>query len=836
MNLGEESQRRSRRDGTFGVVPLIVFGSLMTVGFIGCGEDAPPPSGEVELGEVGGVVASDDLIEEVLLEWEEVDGAAEYIVYRDGEQIAVIDGGQTSFEDDGAEDAPAPAAPDIISVSDDLSEGVELVWQSPSTPAGPLHHYEVVAVSDDGVEGQPGEAHGKKSAPQIIHYEVCIGGGEKCGSAGTWDKLNEADVGELDDDVWVYVDDERVPLASIDGEKVEASQGEFVDFVELSAAGWSVGEPEPQHYQVRAVSDAGAGDSSAPKEGMRAVGEIDYQWQYKFDEDWVGVEDDCADQPQCQHTKAPSDGSPVDYRVVVDAPGATERVAPDSPIEGYRAVLYLEYQKEPSAMSPLFSGQWFDVQVLVTNQDEVAMEGEEIALSLNQHEFWDGDDQKVQTVDAEGMVRFEDLAIDIVDEGYELAAHRDDETPAEAPTTTPAFDVIIPPSEDHSHITGAGTPVADGTDEATITIVLADDQGEPVAGVTPGFTASGSGNDYGACPPTDADGVSTCTMTSTTAGIKELEISQPFELPGGFVRFYEHWDCNEGAAPFGGGDGTANEPYRICTADHLNEVGTSSTYWTSSRHFVVTDDIDMSDVDYNIIGPDQNNRFQGTFDGNGRVIQNLSVQGSGDDTGMFGYIDSGSELKNIVLQDVEITSGHYFTGGLVGRSRGTITNCHVSGTVQGNLYVGGLVGRSLVAVYESHSAAEVIGGSMHVGGLLGFSTGIVADSYATGDVEGGMEAGGLVGYDGGTIENSYATGAVTPSSASVDGLVGHNAGSTIKNSFWDIDTTGIQGDGGLTTDEFGDWQFFADEGWGSPPWKMGVAPDGHLRPVGWEWE
>jgi adhesin/invasin len=95
-----------------------------------------------------------------------------------------------------------------------------------------------------------------------------------------------------------------------------------------------------------------------------------------------------------------------------------------------------------------------------------------------------------------------------------------------------------------STITGSGPVLADGTSTSTITITLLDQFSNPVAAVTPTFTATDTGatNTYNGCSASDASGVSTCTMTSERAEVKTLTIATPISKVDGTVTF------NAGAA------------------------------------------------------------------------------------------------------------------------------------------------------------------------------------------------------------------------------------------------------------------------------------------------
>jgi len=87
-------------------------------------------------------------------------------------------------------------------------------------------------------------------------------------------------------------------------------------------------------------------------------------------------------------------------------------------------------------------------------------------------------------------------------------------------------------------ITANGPIQADGESPATVTIFLKNSKGQGVAGVTPSFTATGTGNSYGACTVTVTTGMSRCTMSSTVAQTKTLKVTSPIVVTGGTVIFH----------------------------------------------------------------------------------------------------------------------------------------------------------------------------------------------------------------------------------------------------------------------------------------------------------
>lgn len=281
---------------------------------------------------------------------------------------------------------------------------------------------------------------------------------------------------------------------------------------------------------------------------------------------------------------------------------------------------------------------------------------------------------------------------------------------------------------------------------------------------------------------------------------------------------------------YSGGTGEPNDPFRIATAEDLNDIGNHPNDWP--KHFKMMADIDLSGYDgqdgrpaFNIIAPDINDSaggFQGTaftgiFDGNDYIIYNFTINAVGtnsDYLGLFGRVDSSGEIKNLNLENMNIIAGHScnYLGGLVGDNHGNITHCSIAGTVTdgGGYYIGGLAGNNSGYINHCNVACSVSGvsevgglvgsnydgtisncnattgtvtGSGYVGGLVGsnYNDDTISNCSATGPVI-GIEypgiVGGLVGYSGGNITNSYATGSVTGGYASdyFGGLVGFNNG------------------------------------------------------------
>jgi len=249
------------------------------------------------------------------------------------------------------------------------------------------------------------------------------------------------------------------------------------------------------------------------------------------------------------------------------------------------------------------------------------------------------------------------------------------------------------------------------------------------------------------------------------------------------------------------GAGSRANPYLICTARQLLDIGNHAVAWNA--HFVQGANIDLTGYNQasspavvpigSLAIP-----FKGRYDGQSYAISNLSYDDAAHDyVGLFGYVEGPAVISNVRLVNASIT-GEDLVGALVGGMHAAIvSNCHSAGAVVGRQYVGGLIGQSkwVALISGSHSDAAVSFGDSG-GGLVGNSLyATVTNSFATGNVVGpvfGGIGGGLVGrFDFGFIKNSYATGNVSTGYDQVGGLVGlAGNGGTITNSFATGNVTG----------------------------------------------
>ena len=268
------------------------------------------------------------------------------------------------------------------------------------------------------------------------------------------------------------------------------------------------------------------------------------------------------------------------------------------------------------------------------------------------------------------------------------------------------------------------------------------------------------------------------------------------------------------------GKGTEAEPFMLKTADHLawfrDYVNTGKT----SACAKIADDveaIDMSTVchaadaatntkelSWDPIG-NSDNKYQGTFDGNGKTIRNLYINSTIRYKGFFGYaVDC--RIKNItfdnakvkgndncstgilagyagscVIENIKTTGncsveGNYETGGIAGRANGNISNCENHAIVNGFYYVGGIVGICFDSGNSITSCAnygEITGTEHFVGGIIGyFGEGSLQNCANNGNISGNARIGNLIGFANiCNINNVLGIGNITANHADCNGLI-----------------------------------------------------------------
>ena len=241
------------------------------------------------------------------------------------------------------------------------------------------------------------------------------------------------------------------------------------------------------------------------------------------------------------------------------------------------------------------------------------------------------------------------------------------------------------------------------------------------------------------------------------------------------------------APRFSGGSGTAEDPYRISSAEELlllsylsnhraytgvdptlaEEIGDNFADWSRGKHFKLTRDIVWNDpardpaegVSFPIIcnrnaAWGRSAHFAGTFDGAGHFIRGL-------------YVSEDEEKKRYPGDDYAYNNGVSLFGALHGTVKNlAITDSYFTGSarvaaVAGVLYLGGTIENCLA---DNRLCLRGTAGDRNAGGLVGFSVnGNISRSVVGGEICGSIYSN--VCFLGG-IFGAVATGANLTTSVS----------------------------------------------------------------------
>lgn len=213
-------------------------------------------------------------------------------------------------------------------------------------------------------------------------------------------------------------------------------------------------------------------------------------------------------------------------------------------------------------------------------------------------------------------------------------------------------------------------------------------------------------------------------------------------------------DDNNQELAFDSGDGSESDPYCISTADQLLLVNNDLT-----ANYKLNADIDLSSlngktviagytyeyVDMTTGYMDMSKTFSGVFDGNGHTLSNYTYKNDGNQmaVGIFGAVTGTVKNLNVENADISGDTSAMATGGVIGYL--------LSGKASGTNCTGGIVGDSMATVSNcttEESEVVVLGDNQ-------FTDGLVQCDVA--------ECGGLIvgGSFTGSLDNCSAKGTVT---------------------------------------------------------------------------
>ena len=286
----------------------------------------------------------------------------------------------------------------------------------------------------------------------------------------------------------------------------------------------------------------------------------------------------------------------------------------------------------------------------------------------------------------------------------------------------------------------------------------------------------------------------TCTFTNGKTFVYKMKNATDWQAGGEYT-----YTVSLAAAKDLGYTIESNGSYTVTSADGLMNIAKLVNGGKTDINITLTADIDLTGKNWTPIGTSFSNKYTGTFDGGGHTIKGLTVTTNDQFVGLFGSIGNAGTVKNVMMEDVQITSNRSsgFAGGVAGYSDGTIENCSVSGSVSGTVYVGGVVGAQWEGSITGCSSSATVKGMVHVGGVVGQTNGsaTLTACYATGNVtleidpRKNIAGGSLVEFNGGNgVRACYATGNVTSTGSStgnvhIGGFLGDNY-TTVTACYW----------------------------------------------------
>jgi len=195
---------------------------------------------------------------------------------------------------------------------------------------------------------------------------------------------------------------------------------------------------------------------------------------------------------------------------------------------------------------------------------------------------------------------------------------------------------------------------------------------------------------------------------------------------------------------FGGGTGTANDPFRIKNIHHLRNTAHALT---PNRYFRLENDIVIPDgTPHRPIAS-----FVGHLNGNGRTISNLFIEQTASAGGVGLFVVNRGTITNLnVNGQIRVSSQNSltFTAGLIaGLNEGLIenvtTNSHIIGSYM---------------IYNSNSPSAT------TGGIVGrnMNRGIIRGSVNNGNIFSVGTRGGIAGINSGSVINNHNNGLLLP--------------------------------------------------------------------------
>lgn len=231
------------------------------------------------------------------------------------------------------------------------------------------------------------------------------------------------------------------------------------------------------------------------------------------------------------------------------------------------------------------------------------------------------------------------------------------------------------------------------------------------------------------------------TLVSVLSSCNGASDGNPDNSSGGKI---DDSGCDSARSPFGGGSGTKNDPYLLCSVKQLKTMAESG----SQDNFALTTDLDLSEETERL-----GDAIAGVLDGKNHTLSNFHVRTEMGKAGgnLFGNLvnpfSKVPEIKNLKLENFTIEGEglRYAAALLMINAGGRVINVHVTANISGEDNLGGIVAINGGKILNS-SFTGTIQGTKVVGGIVGRSDDFsIENCKVTGKVIGESSVGGIVG-------------------------------------------------------------------------------------------
>lgn len=249
-----------------------------------------------------------------------------------------------------------------------------------------------------------------------------------------------------------------------------------------------------------------------------------------------------------------------------------------------------------------------------------------------------------------------------------------------------------------------------------------------------------------------------------------------------------------GGGSFAGGNGSALNPYLICTPDQLELLANDANPYHTGYYFQLMTDIAMGGAPstHYPIGANGENHFRGMFNGNGYEIRNFTFNNGTGDAALFGDLDAGG-IKRLAVTDADIDASGAGAILILNVNLGVLADSYTTGTVDGP-NVSGVASQTQAAAHvENLYSSATVTGSWSAGGVIRDAGADLLNSFFDGSIPSTAGGGGYGFVDnngaGDTSTSYYNTascGGCTNNGATGVGTAGyfHSEGNSPMSS-WD---------------------------------------------------